>query len=156
MLDLFLYNWQVREDWFKWCETISKEELSKQRIGGMGSILHNLFHVADCEQIWVNQMQGTPIIKTNADSITSLKDVIIFSNETKLITRNFLQTLTDDFQDKVVTIENKHGKTFTFTYGKILRHIVTHEIHHIGQLSVWARELNQKPISSDLIMRQYM
>ena len=50
-MDSFLYNWQIREEWFEWCETISLEELTKKRIGGMQSILHNLFHVIDCEQI---------------------------------------------------------------------------------------------------------
>jgi uncharacterized damage-inducible protein DinB len=46
-----LYNWQVREDWFKWCETLPIEELQKERVGGIGSMLRNLFHVIDCEQL---------------------------------------------------------------------------------------------------------
>lgn len=33
--------------------------------------------------------------------------------------------------------------------------MITHEVHHIGQLSIWARELQLKPISSDLIIRNY-
>ncbi len=24
---LFQYNWQVRDDWFKWCEQLSEEDL---------------------------------------------------------------------------------------------------------------------------------
>ncbi|HDR5875335.1 TPA: damage-inducible protein DinB, partial [Bacillus anthracis] len=28
-----------------------------------------------------------------------------------------------------------------------------HEIHHIGQLSIWARELNLRPVSANLIGR---
>ncbi len=34
--------------------TVPKEELTKKRMGGMGSIPHNLYHVIDCEQIWIN------------------------------------------------------------------------------------------------------
>ena len=37
MIDLFYYNWQVRDDWFQWCENISHEELTFMRNGGMGS-----------------------------------------------------------------------------------------------------------------------
>ena len=55
---MLLYNWQIREEWVKWCEKILNEELMKKRIVGMGCIIHNLFHIIDCEQIWVNQMQG--------------------------------------------------------------------------------------------------
>ncbi|WP_171910665.1 DinB family protein [Rossellomorea aquimaris] len=37
-----------------------------------------------------------------------------------------------------VTIRN--GNTYDFPLKKVLFHIVTHEVHHIGQLSVWSRE----------------
>ncbi|RBP07783.1 DinB family protein [Rossellomorea aquimaris] len=50
MVELFSYNWQIREEWFDWCREINQEELTKERTGGMGSILKNLFHVADCDQ----------------------------------------------------------------------------------------------------------
>ncbi|MFH3698875.1 DinB family protein, partial [Acinetobacter baumannii] len=38
----------------------------------------------------------------------------------------------------------------TYTYGEVLRHVIVHEIHHIGQLSIWARELNLQPVSANL------
>ncbi|HDR5022767.1 TPA: damage-inducible protein DinB, partial [Bacillus cereus] len=41
----------------------------------------------------------------------------------------------------------------TYTYGEVLRHVIVHEIHHIGQLSIWARELNLRPVSANLIGR---
>lgn len=31
-----------------------------------------------------------------------------------------------------------------------MRHAIAHEIHHIGQLSIWARELGRKPVSVTL------
>lgn len=36
MLNMFSYNWQVRDDWFDWSQQISIEELTKKRTGGMG------------------------------------------------------------------------------------------------------------------------
>lgn len=91
MVDMCLYNWQIREDWFIWCETISNEELMKKRIGGMSTILHNLFHVIDCEQIWVNQMQGAPVILKDINKVSTLEDVKVFSNLTNSVTLNFIQ-----------------------------------------------------------------
>ena len=49
MYTLFQYNWQVRDDWFKWCEQLSAEELVRKRVGGVGSILETLFHIVDVE-----------------------------------------------------------------------------------------------------------
>ena len=153
MLDMFLYNWQVRDEWFNWCEGLPKEELTKKRMGGMGSILHNLYHVIDCEQIWINQMNGSMVSVKDITLINTLEHVINFSNETKQLTRDFLESWTSEKEQTVFNVTNKKGRTFNFTYGKIMRHIISHEIHHMGQLSVWSRELNLKPISSDLLFR---
>ena len=35
MYTLLQYNWQVRDDWFKWCEQLSAEELLRKRVGGV-------------------------------------------------------------------------------------------------------------------------
>ncbi|PLR86417.1 hypothetical protein CVD25_07735 [Bacillus canaveralius] len=53
-LDSFKYNWQVREEWFEWCKDVSNDELLKNRVGGIGSIIKTLFHVVDAEQIWIH------------------------------------------------------------------------------------------------------
>ncbi|GAA0596811.1 hypothetical protein GCM10009001_11170 [Virgibacillus siamensis] len=46
-----------------------------------------------------------------------------------------------------------NGETFSFRYGEIMRHVIAHEIHHIGQLSVWSREIGRKPVTANLIDR---
>jgi uncharacterized damage-inducible protein DinB len=152
-MDSFLYNWQIREEWFEWCETISHEELTKKRIGGMQSIIHNLFHVIDCEQIWINQMQGTPVIINDINKISSLNDVKTFSNLIKPVTQSFIKSYTSKAEDRILIVKSKSGTTKSLSYDKIISHIISHEIHHIGQLSVWSREIGLKPVSSDLIFR---
>lgn len=155
MFDMFLYNWQVREDWFKWCESLSIEEFQAERIGGMGSILKNMIHVIDCELLWINYILEEPESYPEKNSIKTLVDVISYSNFTKGITENLIRNMTSEDENRKIQIKNRSGKTYSFTYGKVIRHIITHEIHHIGQLSIWSREMGIKPISSDLIVRHY-
>jgi uncharacterized damage-inducible protein DinB len=154
---MFLYNWQVRADWFEWCKSIPVEELQAERVGGMGSILKNLIHVIDAELLWINYMRKEPYFYPEKKSIANLDldDVIKFSIYTKKITENFLQNLTEDYENQKLQIHGKGGTIYTFTYGKIIRHVISHEIHHIGQLSIWSRKMDIKPISSDLIIRQF-
>lgn len=154
MLDLFLYNWQVREEWFNLCKNISDEYLIKKRVGGLGSILHNLFHVIDCEQIWVNQMRGTPVIIKDINSISNLNEVIEFSNMTRTNTLSFLQSYSNETGKKTLEMNSKNGTAYSFSFDKIILHVITHEVHHIGQLSIWSREIGIKPISSDLLFKQ--
>lgn len=41
----------------------------------------------------------------------------------------------------------------SYTCGEVMRHVIAHEIHHIGQLSIWAREMDLKPVSANYIGR---
>jgi uncharacterized damage-inducible protein DinB len=40
-----------------------------------------------------------------------------------------------------------------FTSGEIMRHVIVHEIHHFGQVSVWIREFGLEPVSENMIGR---
>lgn len=154
MIDMFLYNWQIREEWFEWCETLTAEELVKKRVGGMGSILHNLYHVIDCEQLWINQLQRTPVLVTDLKTITTLQEVMAFSAHIQSETLQFLKSRPLEGPEQVMELKRKDGSIKLLPYGKVLKHISAHEIHHIGQLSVWSRDMGLKPVSSDLIFRE--
>ena len=155
MLSLFQYNWQVREDWLQWCETIPVEEFHKQRTGGMKSIRETLIHIVDCELLWLNSMLETKIVFEARNEIDDLNAVKAYSDFVKAHTEKFIEHLPSDYENLIVNITRRDKTILHFTQKKILAHIITHEIHHIGQLSIWARELQLKPVSSDLIMRNY-
>lgn len=54
------------------------------------------------------------------------------------------------FNDKLIKVDWEEG---SYTAEDILHHVIVHEIHHIGQLSIWARELQLQPVSADFIGR---
>lgn len=53
MISLFEYNWQVRRDWFSWCDKVDPDELLKKRTGGLGYILPTLYHIVAVEYGWI-------------------------------------------------------------------------------------------------------
>lgn len=155
MLSLFHYNWQVREDWFNWCHSIAEEEFQKERIGGMKSIRETLIHIVDCELLWLNSMVEQAIEYEKRNTINSLSDIKKYSDFVKLQTTYFIEQLSSDYENRMVEVKRRDGTILYFNQKKIMAHMITHEVHHIGQLSIWARELHLKPISSDLIIRSY-
>ncbi|XXM71113.1 DinB family protein [Lysinibacillus sphaericus] len=155
MINLFSYNWQVREEWFEWCKALPEEELIKPRIGGMGCILHNLLHVINCERIWISQLSGSPSAPKEYHDSQTLEEMIDYSYRTKISTTNLLKIENAALNEKTLSIKTRKGNTYDFPFKKVLLHIVTHEVHHIGQLSVWAREIGKEPVSSDLIFRKW-
>lgn len=155
MLSLFKYNWQVREDWFNWCESLSEEEFHKERVGGMKSIRETLIHVIDCELLWLNSLIDEKIVFERRQLLTQLSEIKEYSTFVQSYTEQLIERLPSDYENKLIEVQRRDGSILEFTQKKMLAHMITHEIHHIGQLSVWAREMQRKPISSDLIIRSF-
>ncbi len=153
MLKLFEYNWQVRQDWFDWCRNVSEEELLKKRTGGTGGILHNLFHIADVEFSWISILQGKPEFTEPFESYASLQKVIDLSAKFHEEVRPFVLSWSDEMEGKELSELSPKGEPVIFKYGEIMRHTIAHEIHHIGQLSVWSREMGKVPVTANLIRR---
>ncbi|PDZ04001.1 damage-inducible protein DinB [Bacillus cereus] len=150
MYTLFQYSWQVRDDWFKWCEQLSEEELFRKRVGGVGSILETLFHIVDVEYSWISALQGKEDNEPKFKDYQSIQKVKALSDLYKRELEVFLQLWSSSLECKILKAS---WTDKTYTFGEVLRHVIVHEIHHVGQLSIWARELNLQPVSANLIGR---
>ena len=151
MIIFFEYNWQVRDEWFEWCNQLSNEELIKGRTGGVGSILYTLFHIIDVEYSWLRGIQGKEDVVAQFADNNTLYKVKSLSDTFRKEIADFLKSNLDELKKELVSIPWDEDK---YTVDEILHHIITHEIHHIGQLSVWARELEISPVSANFIGRE--
>ncbi|NOU74965.1 DUF664 domain-containing protein [Paenibacillus sp. LMG 31458] len=150
MITLFQYNWMVRDEWFDLCKQIPTEELLRNRIGGAGCILYTLFHISDVECSWIRGIQGKPDIQVQFEDYKTLQQVKELSDSWLNETQAFLNTWSNDFENEIVTVPWAEGR---YTKGEILHHVIAHEVHHMGQISIWAREIGIQPISANVIGR---
>jgi len=148
LIKLFRYNWIVREEWFELCNQIPLEQLLLDRSGGPGSILYTLFHIVDVEYSWIRGVQSKPDIQVRFEDYKSIQQLKALSDRWNNEMREFLETWTGEYENDVVTVPWNDGH---YTKGEILRHVIAHEIHHMGQLSIWIRELGLKPVSANVI-----
>lgn len=153
MQTFFKYNWMVREEWYRWCEELSEEELLQERTGGMGSILHTLFHIVDVEWSWIRLLEGKTDLQEDFNNYNSLSKVRTLDAEFHLEVESFVNNWDASMENRLLYDTSPDGKIETLTWGEIMRHIIAHEIHHIGQLSIWAREIGKKPVSANFIER---
>ncbi|WP_099353127.1 DinB family protein [Fredinandcohnia onubensis] len=153
METLFRYNWMVREEWYRWCEELSEEELLRTRTGGVGSILQTLFHIVDVEWSWIRLLQGKPDFQESFDDYKSLEQVRILDSKFRPEVRDFVNNWDSTMENQLLFDTLPDGRVVTDTWGEVIRHVITHEIHHIGQLSVWSREVGKKPVSANFIGR---
>lgn len=153
MKSFFRYNWMVREEWYRWCEEVGEEELLRPRTGGVGSILQTLFHIIDVEWSWIRLIQGKPDFQENFEEYKSLDQVRKLDAEFRSEVENFVNNWDDSLENQLYSETLPDGRVFTDTWGEVIRHVIAHEIHHIGQLSVWAREVGKRPVSANFIGR---
>lgn len=151
MLTLFAYNWQVRNEWLEWCKQLTNEELQQKRTGGVGTFIGTLAHIVDVEYSWIRVVQGKSDFEINIDEYNTVEKVKTLSETFHSEIKDFLQLWSLEMENNPVTVPWGDEK---YTAGEILRHVIAHEIHHIGQLSVWSREMGLKPISANLIRRK--
>jgi uncharacterized damage-inducible protein DinB len=151
MINFFEYNWQVRDEWFDWCNQLTDKELLKDRKGGLGNILYTLFHIIDVEYSWIRGIQGKEDAVFQFADYNSLEKVKSLSDILRSEIAEFLKINTDDLKENVISVPWNETK---FTVNGILHHIIAHEIHHIGQLSVWSRELELQPVSANFVGRE--
>ncbi|WP_079508810.1 DinB family protein [Mesobacillus jeotgali] len=153
MQTFFRYNWMVREDWYRWCEGLNEEELLQNRTGGMKSILFTLFHIVDVEWSWIRLLQGKTDFQESFEEYKSLKKVRALDAHFHLEVENFVNNWESNMENRLFYDTLPDGRVVTDTWGEIMRHTIAHEIHHIGQLSIWAREIGKTPVSANLIGR---
>ncbi|UQZ36225.1 damage-inducible protein DinB [Paenibacillus sp. PK3_47] len=153
METMFRYNWMIREEWYKWCEQLSEEELLKPRTGGVGGILKTLFHIADVEWSWVMCMEGKPDFEEDFAEYSSLQQVRALDARFRPEVERFVLGWHEGLERNLLEDHYKAEGERSHAWGEIMRHMIAHEIHHIGQLSVWARELGRAPVSANLIRK---
>jgi uncharacterized damage-inducible protein DinB len=149
---LFEYNWKVREEWLDLCGDLPFAELIKTRVGGTGSFLTTFLHIIDVEYSWIRSLQGEPDVQFSFENYRSITQVNILSQQLHSEVVEYLENWSSAMENKAVKIS---WSDETYTHGEVLRHLIAHEIHHIGQLSVWARELGIKPVSANFIGRHF-
>lgn len=150
---LFHYNWLVREEWYSWCEDLTEEELLKNRTGGVGSILQTLFHIVDVEWSWIRLIQGKEDFQENFDDYKSISKVRELDARFHKEVEEFVNNWDKNMESNKFYDLQSDGSHSIDTWGEVMRHVIAHEIHHIGQLSVWAREIGKKPVSANFIGR---
>jgi uncharacterized damage-inducible protein DinB len=62
-----------------------------------------------------------------------------------------LKIILEESKDKLMNVSWEKNE---YTKDELLHHIIAHEMHHIGQLSVWARELDLSPVPANSIGRK--
>lgn len=98
-------------------------------------------------------MEGKPDIPAGFTEYNTLPKIREFDARFRPEVEAFVMAWHEGLERRILREERPDGRVIEDAWGEIMRHIIAHEIHHCGQLSVWSRELGRKPVSANLIGR---
>jgi len=153
MKSLFYYNWLIRDEWLQVLEPISEIELLRDRNAGVGSFLQTIFHILDVEYSWIRAIKNEADIIFQFEDYKDIHSMKKLSQKWRIEINEFINSWSNEMEYETV---KPSWMDKTFFKGEILRHILVHEIHHIGQLSIWAKEIGIEVVSSNFIGRELM
>ena len=98
-------------------------------------------------------LQDKPEFEESFEAYSTLAKVRDLSKQFHTEVQSFVASWTPEMEHNELTLPRPNGEPISYKHGEIMRHAIAHEIHHIGQLSVWARELGREPVTANLIRR---
>jgi uncharacterized damage-inducible protein DinB len=126
---------QVRDDLFTTIDMFNDEELTFAPFKGSWPVGQIMLHIADCEDNWlygVVQHQIEPWIFYNLSDYPRRKEIKRLLTRAHHRTIPFLDTLEEsDLERKFTTPDGE-----PYRLGWIIWHVLEHEIHHRGELSL--------------------
>jgi uncharacterized damage-inducible protein DinB len=123
---------------------MSKDDITAHLGKGIGSIREILVHIMNTEIHWISVLSGMdPDVLEPGD----FGDITTISKVWRRIereTREFVEDQTEQTLQHVKSVQME-DELVSFTVGKALLHLLTHEIHHRGLLVGLIRYLGYSP-----------
>ena len=133
--EMFSHWEQVRTDLLMTIDKFNLDELSYVPFKGSWSVGQIMLHIAECENDWLHRLvrqeigSGTDFDLSNHPTATAIKETLC---STRKKTIALLESLKEDDLEKVYTTPDDEKYTLNW----IIWHVLEHEIHHRGELSL--------------------
>ncbi len=132
---MFAHWEQVRADLLTTIDKFSEEELAYSPYPDCWPVGKTMLHIADCEDYWLHAVVQ-PIL--DPDFNYELADYPTKAAIKEMLNQAHQRTLglLDRLDERNLADERQTRRGETFTVGWMIWHVLEHEIHHRGELSM--------------------
>jgi uncharacterized damage-inducible protein DinB len=118
--------------------------------GGLrGTLVHTLF----AEWIWRQRWTGTsPTYRLQPEQFPTFESLRMRWAEEEKQLMDFVQALTDENLNRMISYTNTSGKPFTRVLWHMLAHVVNHGTQHRAEAAAMLTDLGHSPGDIDLIV----
>ncbi|MFW9957498.1 MAG: DinB family protein [Candidatus Odinarchaeota archaeon] len=138
------HNITCREPILKTLENLTSEDLTKDLGIGKSSIRDILVHLMNSEKYWISLLSNAKFEHLDPRDFTDISSIRTAWCEIESGTIDFIKSLQENDLLHVRSVMWKKG-TMSFTVGKALIHMATHETHHRGLIVGLIRQMGFEP-----------
>jgi uncharacterized damage-inducible protein DinB len=152
MRNLYDYNAWANQRALDSAAMLTPQDFAKPMGSSFSSVRDTLAHIWGSEWLWLERFQGR--------SPASLPDVAQFNDvsalrarwqEDQLRLQKFVAALTQEDLNRVHEYRTLSFGVYKNPLWQSMQHMVNHSTYHRGQIATMVRQLNAKPLASDLI-----
>jgi len=150
---LFEYDCWANHRMLDACAPLTEEQFQCNLGGSFASLRGTLVHIIACEWLWLERWRGrSPSSLWPAEQFPSLTSVRIRWGEVERDLRGFLAELAPADVDRQFDYRTTSGVASTNPFWQMFQHFINHASYHRGQVATLLRQLEVKPVATDLIV----
>jgi uncharacterized damage-inducible protein DinB len=152
MQQLFDYNTWANHRSLQAAAALAQEQFTKPLASSFSSVRDTLVHICGAEWVWHERFEGrspSAIPDFSAlQSVDALREHWTVQ-ESKLLA--FVRGITQSNLDAVMEYKTINFGVYKNPLWKSMQHVVNHGTYHRGQVTTMLRQLDAKPILTDLM-----
>ena len=149
---LFQYNQWADQRILDACVVLTNEQFTRDLGSSFRSIRDTLAHLYGAEWIWNERIQGRSPAHPSASSFPDLAAVRAALEQMDRFYLDYTAKLTQQDLEHVFHYKTAAGDAFSNPLWQTLQHLCNHASYHRGQITTQLRQLDAKPISTDMIV----
>jgi uncharacterized damage-inducible protein DinB len=132
--------------------TLPQDQYSKNLNSSHGGIRGTLVHTYSADWVWLERWKGnspsTPLKEEDFPEFPALKskwDALRAERD------EFISSLTDAKLQTSLAYKDIKGNPYNQPLWHLIQHVVNHSTYHRGQVVTMLRQVNVKPVATDLV-----
>ena len=151
LLEHLQYSQWASERSIEAVRPLTIEEQNRYLYTSYHGVLETLVHIYKADRVWLSRLDGSPRL-TLADlgETFTLDTLALAWATTHAGFESWAGALTDDAVTGILKYVNLQGNSYELPVWQVILHVVNHASYHRGQITTMLRQLNHKPIGTDL------
>ena len=153
LTELLDYHYWAQERIYEAVAPLSPEEFTRNLGNSFPSIRDTLVHIHFAECLWYARWQNEPLPAPAAEAFPDLASVRTASSAHEVRMRALLERLGQDGINQSLDYTSRlDGKDHRSLFWQMFKHVINHGTYHRGQITMMLRQLEAKPVGTDLIL----